>query len=155
MLWTTQCCWCYKLFRVMDDMNDSMSWAQDSRCYEQLRAMDDMDDVESWVQGFRCYEQLLTWMTTSCELKALNGVNKSRLWMTWMTRSWAQGFRYYEQLSVVVHMNDSRLWGQGSRSYEQLRVVDDMNDLGSHELRPLMLWTAQGYGWHERLWVMS
>ena len=49
------------------------------------------------------------------ELKALDAMNKSRLWMISYFRS----------------------CDQGSECYEQLRVVDDMNDSRSHELKPL------------------
>ena len=31
----------------MANMNDSKSWAQDSRCYEQLQAIDDMKNSRS------------------------------------------------------------------------------------------------------------
>ena len=31
----------------MDDMNDSISWAQGSRFYELLKAMEDMNDSKS------------------------------------------------------------------------------------------------------------
>ena len=40
------------------NMNDLMSWAQDSRWYEQLMVVANMNDSMSWAQGFRCYEQL-------------------------------------------------------------------------------------------------
>ena len=40
----------------MDDMNDSWSWAYDSKCYEQLRYVDNMNDFKPWAQGFRCNE---------------------------------------------------------------------------------------------------
>ena len=43
---------------VVDDMNDSESWAQASRFYEQLKAVVDMKDSELWVQGSRSYAQL-------------------------------------------------------------------------------------------------
>ena len=31
----------------MDDMNDSMWWAQGSRCYEQLKVVNDMNNLGS------------------------------------------------------------------------------------------------------------
>ena len=48
----------------MEDMNDSDSWSQGSRCYEKLKAMVDMNVFDR-------------------ELKALDALNNSRLWMTW------------------------------------------------------------------------
>ena len=42
----------------MDDMNNSRSWAQDSRCYEKLRVVINMNDLGSWVEGSKFYEQL-------------------------------------------------------------------------------------------------
>ena len=50
----------------MVDKNESGLWAQGSRCYEQLKVIDDMNDLGS-------------------ELKALNAMKSSRLWMTWAT----------------------------------------------------------------------
>ena len=44
--------------RVVDDMNDSGSWAHSSRYYEQLKAMVDMNDLGLRGQGSRCYDQL-------------------------------------------------------------------------------------------------
>ena len=32
----------------MDDMNDSASLAQASKCYEWIRVMDEMNDSKSW-----------------------------------------------------------------------------------------------------------
>ena len=32
----------------MDDMNNSRLWAQGFRCYEQLRIVDDMNESKSW-----------------------------------------------------------------------------------------------------------
>ena len=54
MIWKTLGC----EFKVMDDMNDSMSWAQGTKCYEQLMFIIDMNDSESWAQGSRCYQLL-------------------------------------------------------------------------------------------------
>ncbi|KAL6329703.1 hypothetical protein AAG906_027279 [Vitis piasezkii] len=88
-------------FGIVDDMNDSRSFAQgsrcdeqvkvvndmnDSRCDEQVRAMDDLNDSRSYAQGSRCYEQLKALKVVvstndlgSHELKALDVVNSSRL----------------------------------------------------------------------------
>ena len=32
----------------MDNINDSISWDQSSWCYEKLKIVDDMDDSRSW-----------------------------------------------------------------------------------------------------------
>ena len=89
--------------------------------------------------------------------------------------SWVMGSKCYEQFRNMDDMKESVWWAQGSKCYEQLKVVDDMNDSGSHKLKPLyvmnilglgerfwvmrrrpqMLWTTQGYGWHERIKVVS
>ena len=81
-------------------MNDSGSWAQDSRCYEQLNIMGDMNDLG-------CHE-----------LKPLNAMSSLGLWMIWMI--------LHHELRVVDDMNDSRSWAHNSRYYEQLMVVVDM-----------------------------
>ena len=64
---------------VVDDMNDSRSWALGSRCYEYLRVMDPINDFESWPQGSIRYEQLklqMTWMTLGHSLRILDAMNR-------------------------------------------------------------------------------
>ena len=39
-------------------MNDLGSWALDSRYYEELIVMNDMNNSDSWAQGSWCSEQL-------------------------------------------------------------------------------------------------
>ena len=90
----------------------------------------------------------------SRELKPLDGINNSGVWMIWTifghetvslkcykqhrlivdmndSGSWAQASKFYEQLKVMVDMKESESWVQGSRSYAQLKVVDDMKDTRS------------------------
>ena len=68
-------------------MNDSMLWVKGSRCYEQFRDMDDINGIMLWAQGSRCYElvKVVNDMTNlgSHELKALDTMNNSGLWMIW------------------------------------------------------------------------
>ena len=50
--------------------------------------MNYMNDSSLWAQGSKCYEQLrvgLTWTTVDCDLKALDVMNNSRLWMICVT----------------------------------------------------------------------
>ena len=69
-------------------MNDSESWAHDSRCYEQLvvfmtwktwgfehRALDYRNTTGLWI----------TWTTLNHELRALDAMNRSRLCLAWKT----------------------------------------------------------------------
>ena len=108
--------------------------------------VDDMSYFESWAQGFGCYEQLRVMNdmnnSGSLELRPLDALNNSGLWMTWATQGhelrilWAKSSIIYELLKPLVHMNDSRSWAQGSRwCYEQLKVMDEMNELWSHVLK--------------------
>ena len=66
-------------------MNDFGLWPQHSRGYEQLKAMDDMSYFGSLAQGFGCYEQLKVVDDMndlgSHELKPLDGMNSSGMWM--------------------------------------------------------------------------
>ena len=39
---------CYEQHRLIVDINDSKSWAQDFRCYEQLRVVDDKKYLKLW-----------------------------------------------------------------------------------------------------------
>ena len=67
-------------------MNDYGSWTQDSTWYEKLKVGDDMNDSRSWEEGSRCYENLMgvDYMNDlGCELKNLDAMNNSKLWMTW------------------------------------------------------------------------
>ena len=50
----------------MEDMNDSVSWAQGSKCYEQLKVVDNMNNSRSH------------------ELKLLDFKNGSLFWKIWM-----------------------------------------------------------------------
>ena len=50
----------------MEDMNDSVSWAQGSKCYEQLKVVDNMNNSRSH------------------ELKLLDFKNDSLFWKIWM-----------------------------------------------------------------------
>ena len=95
-------------------MNDFRLWPQHSKCYDQLKVVDDMND------------------STSHELKPLEGMNKSGVWIIWtILGSETMTLKCYEQHRPIVDMNDSGLWAQGSRCYEQLRVVEDRNDFRS------------------------
>ena len=74
----------------------------------------------------------MTAKTLGPELRVLDAMNNSGLWMTWTTqRHEKKGSRYYEQLRVVDDMNDSESWEKGSGYYEQLNAMVDMNDFGS------------------------
>ena len=87
----------------------------------------------------------------SHELKSLDGMNKSRVWMIWTILgretmalkcyeqhkpivdmnefgSWAQGSRCYEKLKAMANMNISRSWAQGIRCSQQLKAIDDMTN---------------------------
>ena len=79
----------YEQQRGVDDMNDYGSWTQGCKCYKLLRVTDYMNDFKSWAQGSRCYEELRFMDdmndSRSSELKPLDVVNNSRLWLTWMT----------------------------------------------------------------------
>ena len=52
------------LFKHLDDINNSRSCGQGYRCYEHIRVIDDMNDFGH-------------------ELKKINAMNNSDLWMTW------------------------------------------------------------------------
>ena len=52
---------------MVEDIKDSGSWAQATRFYDYLRAVENMNNL-----GF--------------VLKALDAMNNSRLWLTWMTQ---------------------------------------------------------------------
>ena len=97
--------------KALDVMNDFGSWAQGCGCYEYLRAINDMNifwflalgykfneqvsvvdytnKSRAWAHGCRCYEQLKAMVdmfdSTSHELRALDVMNSSRLWMIWIT----------------------------------------------------------------------
>ena len=74
-------------------------------------------------------------MTQGRELKALNVMNNSGLWMIAMIPG--------HELRALDAMNSSRLWlicisrAHGFGCYELLGVMDDMNDLRSCKLKPL------------------
>ena len=104
MLWT----------RDLDDMSYSVLWNQAFRCHEQLRVLDDMKDSRSH------------------ELKPLDAMNNSKLWIIWTTRDpmssglwmvWTtQGFGWYEWL-CVMSLSCPTLWiSQGYRFDEQLWI---------------------------------
>ena len=82
-LWA-QCSWWYEQLRVVDDMNDSRSWAQCTKCYESLKVVDDMNDL------------------TSREIKPLDAIDSSGLWMLWIILS--------HELMTLDAMNSLGLW---------------------------------------------
>ena len=43
------------LGQAMDDVKDFISWAQGFRCYKQLKVMDDMNESGLWVEDSICY----------------------------------------------------------------------------------------------------
>ena len=55
--------------QIVDDMNDSVSWAQASRCYELLKDMEDINNPYPWVVHSIKSPKLMTW-TLSCHLIA-------------------------------------------------------------------------------------
>ena len=67
MLWTTQGYGRCKQLKDLDDMSYSKSGAQGSGCYEQPRVVNDMKD------------------SRSLDLRPLDAMNDSRIWLTWMT----------------------------------------------------------------------
>ena len=97
---------CYEQLRVVVYMKESRLWALGFRCYEQLRPVDDMSYSTSWAHGFRCYEQLKPVVdmndSGSCELKSLGDMNNLGLWMILTILG-----REPKALNV---MNSSRLW---------------------------------------------
>ena len=94
--------------------------------------MDDMSYCGLLAQGFQCDDQLkvvdhMNYLG-SHELKPLDGMNKSGVWMIWtILGRETMALKCYEQHRLIVDMNDSGSWAQGSRCYEQLRAMDDMN----------------------------
>ena len=86
-------------------MNNSESYAQGSRCYEQLNIVDGINNKGSH------------------ELKPLDAMSSSGLWMIWMTLC--------HELKAMDNMNDSGSWAHSLRYYEHVKVVVDMNDFRS------------------------
>ena len=73
-------------------------------CYEQLNFMDDMNELESY------------------ELKHLDVISNSWLWMIWMILS--------HKPMAVNAMNNSSMCITWMTSSHQLRALDAMNNLG-------------------------
>ena len=127
----------YEPLRVVDDMNDCTSWHQASRCYEWLRAMDDINNFRSWAPGYELkalnamnYSRLwLTRMTLGHELRALNAMNNSRLRMTWMSPS-------FEPKALNTMNNSGWLWTWKALD-PNLKVLEAINN---SEL--CMIWTT-------------
>ena len=46
----------YEQLKIVDDMNNSESWAKGSKYNEKLKVVFDMNDFGSPAEGFRCYE---------------------------------------------------------------------------------------------------
>ena len=94
----------------MDDMSYYGLLAKGFECDDQLKVVDDMND------------------SGSHELKPLDGMNKSRVWMIWTILSReTMALKCYEQHKPIIDMNEFGSWAQGSRCYEQLKAMDDMN----------------------------
>ena len=76
--------------RAQDAINNSglcltfSSWSQGSRCYEQLIVVNDMND------------------SVSCDLRPLDAMNRSELWML-ITN-------LHHALKTLYTLNNSRLW---------------------------------------------
>ena len=72
--------------QVVDDMSYTMSWPKSFRCYEKLWVVVDINDSRSCAQGSWCYEQLSVVDDMSQfmyeQLKALDAMNSSGLWLT-------------------------------------------------------------------------
>ena len=65
-------------------MNDSWSWAPDSKGYEHLGAMNDTNDSWSWGQGSRWYEQLKSMVDMNYSMSWDKGSSvKIELLKTW------------------------------------------------------------------------
>ena len=80
MLWTRQLCGWYEWLGIL--------WAQVSRCYKQLRVVDDMNDSWSWAYALNAMNNLsiwITWTTFDRDLSTLDAMNSSRMWMKWAT----------------------------------------------------------------------
>ena len=112
-----------------------------------------MEDSGSRAQGSRCYEQLkfmVVMNNSSYELKVIDAMNNSRLWMTWATL--VQRPRALNAMKSLDLWMISITWDPLS-SYELLKVVDDVNDSPSlaqayrcyELLRLWMTWTTPGH----------
>ena len=76
----------------MDGISYSKSLAQGAGCLKEHKVMNDMKDFGS------------------CELRPLDVVNRSVVWMRYMKDSWSciHGSKCYEQVKVIDDTNDSR-----------------------------------------------
>ena len=113
---------CYVQLRAIDDMNDSESWAQGYRYYEQFKVFHDMNYSVSWVCGSKFYDQLrivndMNYLGSN-ELKPLDAMTSSGLWMIWMILGCEPMALNAMNIKVVDDMNDFGLWAQNSRCYE-------------------------------------
>ena len=71
-------------------MSNSRSFAYGSRCYEQLKVVDDTNN------------------SRSNELRPLDGMNNSGVWMIWTILDCeTMALKCCEQLKLVIDMNDS------------------------------------------------
>ena len=70
-------------------------------------------------------------MILGCELRSLDAMNNSGLYMTWAPL--AREFKALDAMSTLGlwYMNHFGSWAQGTKSYELLKIAIDMNDSGS------------------------
>ena len=99
-LWA-QGCGCFEQLNIIDDMNDLrahelrlleamsslgllMIWMI---LHQELKVVDDMNNYRSWAHDSRYYEKLMVVvdMTQGGELKTLDVMSNSKLWMIWTT----------------------------------------------------------------------
>ena len=116
-------------------MNDSQSWILDSRCNEQLRVVVDRKTLSCEVKALNAMNNSklwLTWMTLGHELRALDAINSSGLLMTWGTLG--------HELKALDGMNSFGLWLTRTTSGCEFRAPDAMNN---SELS--MKWKTMGH----------
>ena len=111
--------------RVMDDMNNSSSWAHASRYYEQLKVVIYLKEYGLWAQALNALNSsrlYLIWTILGRELKNLDGLNNFGLWMTWMTLG--------HELRPLNTMKSLGLWLTQTNPSHELRALDPMNNCG-------------------------
>ena len=110
MLWRTQ--------GIVKYERIGIPWAQTSICYEQLKLVDDMNDSWSWAMALNfmnCIGLWMTWTTLGSELRALDATNNSGLWLTWTTPSC--------ELSILDVINSLKVWMTWTTLGRELRSL--------------------------------
>ena len=114
-------------------MSYSLLQAQRFGCYDQLKVVDDKNDSGS--RELRPLDSMtssglwMTWMILGHETMALKAMNCLGLWMTSMTLG--------HELKALDAMNKSGLWLTWTTLGRELKVLDVLNNLGLW-----MTWTS-------------